>query len=44
MKKPSEVREVILSKINFDKDLHEDWKNRIFSAIKIDYLEGSDWK
>ena len=42
MKKPSEVHQVILSKINFGKD-HDDWRNRIYSGIKIEYQVGSDW-
>lgn len=43
MKKPSEVQQVILSKIHFEKN-HDDWRNIIYQGIKIDYLEGSDWK
>ena len=43
MKKPSEVHQVILSKIHFEKN-HDDWRNVIYSGIKIEYLDGSDWK
>ena len=42
MKKPSEVHQVILSKIHFEKK-NDDWRNVIFQGIKIDYLDG-DWK
>jgi len=43
MRKPSEVIQVILSKIHYEKN-HDDYKERLFEGIKIEYLEGSDWK
>jgi hypothetical protein len=43
MRKPSEVVQLILSKIHFEKN-HDDWRNIIYSGVMIDYLDGSNWK
>ena len=34
---------MILSKIHFDSN-HDDWRKILYEAMKIEYLEGGDWK